>query len=194
MPKKTRASPETRICEAALSLAARQGWRQVTPDAVARAARLPPARVKKLFAERDDLLPAILRHIDQQVARACGKTGPRGAPHDRLFEVMMARFDALQEHRRAILAIMDETLRNPRCARFLMPAIVQSMRRMLTLARLKPEGIRGPVVVSGLLAVHGLAFCSWRRDSSADMSKTMAVLDRNLRRAASCAEILFSRA
>lgn len=198
MPKKAKTkkpgtNTEKKICDAALKLAARRGWNSVTLEDIARAATLSPAQVKKNFPDTASILPALVRQTNAKTADALGKAGPHGAAHDRLFEVMMARFDILQENRRAILNIMADIRRDPRPLRFLLPAETEAMRRMLTLARLTPEGPGEPLAVAGLLGVYGFALCTWQRDSSPDMSKTMAALDKALRQAGKLAEILFRR-
>ncbi|MDX2027360.1 MAG: hypothetical protein SFW62_01840 [Alphaproteobacteria bacterium] len=191
MPKKATTNIEKKLTDAALKLAARREWNLLTLEEIARTAKLPLAQVKKLFPGTDAILPAIVGSMDAQTAAAFGKAGPQGAPHDRLFEVMMARFDALQEHRRAILGIIASARRNPKLARPLLPAQLQAMEKMLTLARLKPGGPAAPLAAAGLLAVYAFALCSWRGDNSSDMAKTMAALDRALRHAGKAAEILF---
>ena len=188
---KTKTGPEIKIGEAALRVAARQGWNRLTLDAVAKAAKIPAAQVKKLFPDKNDLLTAIVATVDSHMATAISKPDPESSPHDRLFEILMARLDFLQTHRRAITGIMDAAKRDLRMGRKLLPAQINAMRRILELSWLKPQTPREPFVVAGLLGVYGLTLCVWRNDSSPDMTKTMAALDRFLRRAIGIFDIIF---
>ncbi len=190
--RKTKPNVEKKIVDTALRLAASHPWNRITPEQIAKAVKIPPAQVKKLFPDKNLILPAIVRQIDAEVARAAGKVS-RGTPHDRLFEVMMARFDILQARRRGILGIMAEVKRDPSLIRILLPAQAKSMQHMLALAGLKPEGIKEVLATGGLLAVYAAALWCWERDDTTDMSRTMATLDRHLRRAGKSADILFRR-
>lgn len=192
MPKKnTKPDIETKIATAALRLAARQGWARLTLEDITRAAKISPAPAKKHFAGKNDILPAIVRFVDAETAASVGKPDLKVPPRDRLFEVMMARMDVLQEHRRAILSIMEEVRRNPSLFRRLLPAEAEAVRNMLKLAGLGSKGPREIFTVAGLLGIYGLTLCRWSGDSSSDMAKTMAVLDRSLRRVDPIVEILF---
>lgn len=194
--KKTATNAEDKICEAALRLAARPGknggWHSLTLDHVAAAAKIPPAQAKKIFHDKNALLPALIRYIDREAARGAGRIDEDGKPRDRLFEALMARFDALQEHRAGILAVSEETRRDPALARQILPAQWQSMQKILKLAHLAREkDPRGALMAAGLLGIYYWSFCCWQKDHSADMSKTMAGLDRALRFAEIPGEILF---
>jgi AcrR family transcriptional regulator len=188
---KTKTNPEFKIAEAALRLAARQGWDRLTLEAVAHAAKMSLTQMKKLFSDKNDLLPTIVRLIDRKMLAALGKPNSQATAHDRLFEALMARIDVLQTHRRAITGIMDASKRDPHIIWQLLSPQTSAMRGVLEYTGLKPETICEPFVIAGLLGVYGLTLCTWRQDTSPDMSKTMAALDRHLRRAAGVSEILF---
>jgi AcrR family transcriptional regulator len=194
--KRTKSKPgtnaEKKICDVVLGLAARHGWNTLTLEQIAKAAKLSPATMREYFSAKDQILPAIVRQIDREVIAAVGKSGPKGEPHDRLFEVMMARFDALQSHRAGILAILDGLRADPASARLIAPAQWQSMQAMLDLAAMKTgEGPKASLATAGLLGIYYWTLCCWRRDETRDMAKTMAALDRGLRRAGRVAEIIF---
>jgi len=190
MPK-TNQNSEKKICAAALRLTASHGWSPLTLEHIAKTAKIPVAQVKKLCADKNALLSLLVRYIDDNVKAAVGKPDMRATSHDRLFEVMMARLDILQTHRKTILDIIAETKRDPSLARILLPAQHQAMQNMLALAGLKEEGIKQFFATTGLLTIYVGVLCQWERDETKDMSKTMATLDRYLRRAEKAAEIFF---
>ncbi|MGE3624619.1 MAG: hypothetical protein AB7H77_12225 [Bdellovibrionales bacterium] len=183
---------ETRLCDAALKLAGRHGWGALTVEKIAGEAKTPPAKARQLFCSTDLILPAIVKRIDRQVISGIGKPDRAATAHDRLFEVMMARFDALQAHRAGIIAIMKEARRNPAMARRLLPAQHNSMRKMLVLADCSPKGGLDSVAAAGLLAVYARALCIWQKDNSADMAPTMAALDQALRLADMIGNVVFT--
>ena len=152
------------------------GWRQneagaiLTLEQIAAAAKVPPVQAKKSFANKDQLLSAIVRQIDARTVIKAGKINPRDTAHDRLFEVMMARFDALQEHRMGILSILNETRRDPSLARLIIPAQIQSMQKLLEQARVT-SAARAQLAAFGLLVVYYRALWCWQKDSTRDMAK-----------------------
>src|SRR5208283_4486841 len=97
--------PDKKIAEAALQLAASRGWRGVTLEHIAKATKIPQTRIKALYADRDAILPLLVDFISAKAISVLSKPDKTSPPHDRLFERMMARFDVLQEHRKAILSI-----------------------------------------------------------------------------------------
>jgi AcrR family transcriptional regulator len=161
----------------ALRLAARLGWAQVTLDAVARQAKISTTALREAFRSPASLAPAIAAFIDREAFAAAGKSV--ATPHDALFDLLMARFDVLQQHRAAILS-MAEAARHDRglsCA--LARATLEGSYRLIDAAALTQPP--RPVLAAGLSAVYGWAFFVWRQDESRDMGKTMAALDRGLR-------------
>jgi AcrR family transcriptional regulator len=171
----------TKICEAALRLAAKRGWENLTLEQIAKAAQIPLARAQASFADKNQILPALVGWIDERTAEVIGKINAADPPRDRVFEVMMGRFDLLQKYRAGILAIFKNVRRDPEIVRHIIPAQLRSMRQMITLARLTSQKIHVPVIIFGLLAVHYRTLWEWQKDTTSDMAKTMATLDKSLR-------------
>src|ERR1700722_1720491 len=185
---------EDKITLAALRLIAGHGWKALTLDAVARAAKIPAAAVRKIFATTYDILPAIVHVVTRQTETALGKPDSRASSHDRLFEVMMTRFDVLQKHRKAVLVLMAAARGDSKMMYALAQAQGRAMQDMLALAGLSlSAGPRqqGLAAAAGLGPVYHATLWVWRNDETLDMAKTMAALDRYLRWAGRVAEILF---
>ena len=189
MPKKT-INIQQQICDAALKLASKKPWLSLTLEQIAQTAKIPHAKILKLFSSTHDLLPVLVQRFDDDVARSVGKSSQSGSAHDRIFDVMMTRFDLLQHHRIAILNIMAASKRTPALARLLLAAQWRAMSRMLEIAELSEDKGHQPFAIAGLLAIYGLTLCIWERDQSKDMAKTMAKLDQFLRFAGKFADIL----
>ena len=170
-----KANVRKKIIEATLDLAAQQSWNDLTHKSIAAAAKVPLAIVIRHFASKEDILTGIIRHFDDLVSQSIGQMDYNDSLHNRLFEVMMARFDVLQHYRLAILNIMAAARRTPTLARIILMAQWHSMSKMLGLSGISEQQ---PWTVGGLLSLYGLVLYSWRRDETADMAKTMAALDR----------------
>ncbi len=192
MPSKPKNS-EAKICEASLKLAAQKTWSSLTLEQIAKAAKIPLAQMQKQFAGKNQIVAALIRYADEQTAASIGKTDPRAAPRDRLFAILMARFDVLQNHRKAILTILDAVRSDSSLACLILPAHWHSMRKMLELARLDSTGIQEQAVTAGLVGIYYRVLWAWRQDQTTDMAKTMAALDQALRLAGRLAEILLRK-
>ncbi len=96
----------------------------------------------------------------------------------------MRRFDALQPHRAALSVILRDSFGDPQ-ALFAVPQLLNSMAWMLEAAGLSAAGWRGRLRVRLLAALYLGVLRVFLRDDSPDLTKTMATLDRRLRRAES---------
>jgi AcrR family transcriptional regulator len=190
MPKKPQQNPRERIVEAALKLAAKQGWDKTTLSDIAKAAKIPLSKLHEQFEDKADIIGALGRMIDRKVLERVGEADPEIPARERLFDVLMERFDVLNEYRTGIVAILDSFLPDPKQAVIGLPHLCRSMTWMLEAAGLETSGIPGAVRITGLVAVHLKTLRVWKQDESADLSKTMAALDKDLGRAEQLANML----
>ena len=161
-------------------LVAAQGWRRTSVAEAARAAALPLAEARLRFPGR----AAVLRQFGRMADRAAlAETPTEGTVRDKLFDLLMRRFDALQAHRAGLIALLRALPSEPPMALLLACATQRSMRWMLHAAGVSTAGLRGEMRVRGLVAVWVWTLRAWERDESADLSGTMAALDAALRRA-----------
>jgi AcrR family transcriptional regulator len=195
-----------RIVEAALNLAVRQGWRHTSISAIAAEAGLDLAQVHAAFPSKASIVRGFVKRVDEQVLAdtatpmAIKKTGEKagreagGSARDRLFDVLMRRFDALTPHKAGLAAIIGNACADPLAAVVLLPRVMCSMAWMLEAAGLSSSGPCGAFRVKGLALVYAEAFRAWLGDDSEDMAKTMAALDRALRRAERVVNLCLPRA
>ncbi|MDD5585717.1 MAG: hypothetical protein PHY92_02020 [Alphaproteobacteria bacterium] len=172
---------ESRVALAALKLAAKKPWAEITPEQIAKAAKAPVPILKKRFPETASVLPVIVSLIDAETKKNTGAVDRKATAHDRLFEVMMARFDALQTHRSGITSIAGACRQKPDLALKLLQAQSSSVQSMISLAHLKKDGAIGLIQSAGVMAIYHLALRRWMSDDTHDLAKTMSFLDRMLR-------------
>lgn len=184
MAAKSKKDLDRKVVETALRLAASRGWSRTGLGDIARGARISLPELHAHFPAKHEILVALGRMIDAQVLENITTSGdPEDTPRDRLFEVMMERFDALNEHREGILAIVRSYKRDPAQALISMPYLCSSMHWMLEAAGISTSGKRGVVKVAGLTALYVSVVRTWVHDDTPDLAKTMAALDRALERA-----------
>ena len=171
-----------RIIDAALALVATEGWRQVSLAAIAAAAGLPILQVYRIFRSKQAILAALYRQVDAIVLAEPPAAEADERPRDRLFDLLMRRFDALQPYKPALDVLRRELPRDPPTALCAGVSLLRSMRWMLEAADIPTSGMRGAVAVKLATAAYLSAMRVWQRDDSPDLARTMASLDARLRR------------
>jgi ubiquinone biosynthesis protein COQ9 len=171
---------DTALVAAAFRIAGEEGWRKVNVPAAARAADLSLSEARARFPSRAAILLRFGRLADQT---ALQDVPSDGSVRDRLFDLLMRRFDVLQTHRTGVKALLKALPTDPPTAILLACASKRSMRWMLQAAGVTATGPRGELQVRGLLAVWLWAVRAWERDTSDDLSGTMAAIDKALERA-----------
>lgn len=176
--------------EAFLRLIAEKGYGQVALREVAEAAGLGVAEVYRLYPDKVALASAFLAKIDADVlAGVPRQSDPEETARDRLFDVLMRRYDALRGHRAALAAIRRAATRDPLLAFELGPALRRSMAAMLEAASLASDGLIGVLRQNGLLAIDYAVSRVFDRDETPDLSRTMAALDGRLKTAERWAQL-----
>ncbi|WP_428483307.1 TetR family transcriptional regulator [Rhodopila sp.] len=171
---------DTALIAAAFRLAAEDGWRHVTVPAACRAAGLPLSEARARFPGRSTILLRFGRLADQAALTDAPSEGP---VRDRLFDLLMRRFDALQTHRDGIKALLRALPTDPATTLLLAVATRDSMRWMLQAAGIDATGPRGDLQAQGLAAVWLWCLRTWEKDETDDLSGTMSALDSALGRA-----------
>ena len=161
---------------------AAHGWQGLTMGRLAAEAGVPLATLRERFPTRLDALVLHGRVVDRAVLDGT-VPGQGGAARDRLFDVLMRRFDAMQPHRAGILRFLAHLRRDPGLAAALAPRIAMSMRWMLDAAEISGEGCARRAMALGLVGVWLATVRAWTEDESEDLGHTMAALDRALDRA-----------
>lgn len=184
-PRK-RAAPDApaRLIEAALRLAALQGWTDTSMAEIAQAAKLPLAEARRHFASKQALLAAFFARIDIAMLEGVGADIAGEPIRDRLFDVIMRRFDAMAPYKDGIRAIARDHARDPAALACLAAGPVRrSLDWMLAGAEVPSWGALQPLQRKGLGLVFLGAMRAWFGDDSPDLAKTMAAVDKGLGRA-----------
>jgi AcrR family transcriptional regulator len=171
-----------RIIDAAFARIAHDGWRRLSLAAIAEEAGLPILRVYRSLRSKQAILCGFFRRIDEAVLADPPASEEDERPRDRLFDLLMRRFDALQPHRPALDVLRRELAGDPVSALVAAAALARSMRWMLEAADIATGGLRGALAVKLTGAAYLAAMRVWRRDDSPDLAQTMAALDARLRR------------
>ncbi len=160
--------------EHALSLAADRPWGEISLRDIARASGVSFAALYARAEGKDALLDHLSRRMDA-AALDSGETDESAETHDRLFEAVMARLEAMAPHRDALIAIARA--QGPsRVA----PKLPRTAKALLEAAGVDTGGLRGAARVVGMTGVWGRTLQVWRDDQGA-LNRTMAEIDKQLR-------------
>jgi AcrR family transcriptional regulator len=196
MAKKTQAKPADlprRVFEAAMRLAAERGWSAVALADIAAAAGLSLADLYAAYPSKTAILGALSRDVDRQVLAGVDAATTE-TPRDRLFDVLMKRFDALAGYREGLAAVARDGRRDPTIMLCGAAQLLRSMAAMLEAAGISAAGVGGALKAKGLAAIYLATLRDWFRDDTVDKTRTMAALDSRLRRFEPCARWLDRRA
>jgi len=167
-----------RILAAALGCAANKRWADVTLLDIAESANVPISELRDEFTTKTQLIAGLLRAIDEEVLKRAAKRTEGQEKRDRLFDIIMTRFDVLGPHKAALKSIYasgaaDVSLAVP---------YLSSQHWMLEAAGIGTDGPAGTIKVAGLGMAYAWVFRTWLDDDDPGLAKTMAALDRRLRR------------
>jgi AcrR family transcriptional regulator len=169
--------------DALLAVVAAKGWNAATLAAIAEEAQLPMIRLQRHFADKSAIFAAFVARIDGAMLAGTEFVSEADSPKDRLFDVIMNRFEALRSAKPALARLWADGFRLDAP---LDPESLLATRRSLVwtleAAGISASGLRGQMRLLGLAGLMTLALRTFLNDTSEDLSATMARLDELLRR------------
>lgn len=170
-----------RIVDAALRLAAEKPWPEITLIAIAEASGVSLAELAQHVAGKPQILEAFARRMDGQLLTSLASDPVEGDAHDRLFDVMLRRFELLAPYKAAINNIAKTPADGPAEWLHLLASSLITQGWVLAAADIKLSGLTGDVAKLGLAKVAVDTLRIWLKDDDAGLARTMAALDRKLR-------------
>lgn len=185
---KTRKAKDTRtdrnkLIDAALDLAATKRWRDLSLPEISAHAGVEIGVAVMTLPSRTHILQALNERVDDQVFSSLEADPLDGTTKDKLFDLLMRRFDALHGHQAAMASISSDLVRNPLSAACLSGRFLKSMALTLQAAGASSEGCSGHIRAKALGLVQMNAARAWLKDESDSLEHTMSTLDKGLQRA-----------
>ena len=137
--------------------------------AIAAAAGLPILRVYRGFRSKQAILCGFFRRIDEAVLAEPPPAEEDERPRDRVFDLLMRRFDALRPYKPALEVLRRELPADPPAMLAAGAALLRSMRWMLEAAEIATGGVRGAIAVKLTAAAYLATARVWQRDDSPDL-------------------------
>ena len=174
--------PRTRVVDALMALAAEMRWSDITLDDIATRAELSLADLRDLFPSKGAMLGGFIRRIDRIVLEGRATDLADEPARERVLDLMIRRFDALQPYRAALKSIHRGFQGDLAGLAALNQQALKSWRYLLASAGIETEGPLGLMKLQGAILVFVRVFPIFLDDEGEGLPKTMAALDRELSR------------
>ena len=166
---------EKKIAQQTLHVLKKKSWSAFSLEQILKKIKVKKTNIKTKF----DLLKTISKYVDYLLIDKM-KSLENSSTKDMLFEVLMARFDILEENRKAFLEIYKILKKNPQQLIKLLPTFLESMIITAELSKYKVNGLKGTIRLKGLMLIYFITFFQWVDDKESSLEKTMTALDKNL--------------
>ena len=166
---------EKKIAQQTLHVLNKKSWNTFSLDQILKKVKVKKTNIKTKF----DLLKTISKYVDYLLIDKTNSL-ENSTSKDMLFEVLMARFDILEENRKAFLEIYKILKKNPQQFIKLLPIFLESMIITAELSKYKVNGLKGTIRLKGLMLIYFITFFQWMDEKDSSLEKTMTALDKNL--------------
>jgi AcrR family transcriptional regulator len=170
------------VIDALMRLAADRPWSDIELIDIAEEAGVTLAEFRDLFPSKGAVLAGFSRRIDREVLDGTTDDLKDEPARERVFDVMMRRIDALAPYKKALRRIVSALREDPFALAALNRVGLNSQRFMLAAAGISTEGRLGRLKLQGAVIVLSNTMQTWLEDDDPALARTMARLDRELRR------------
>lgn len=175
-------SERERAIAALLALLGEKSFEEISLGEVATRADLTLAQLRSLFSSTLAILAAHAKETDRAVLEGIDPGMHEEPARERLFDVLMRRFELLAPHKAAMRSLLRSAGRHPSLALAFNAITARSQRWMLEAAEIGTGGPRGVLRAQGLAVLYANVMRTWLRDDDPGLARTMAELDRALGR------------
>ena len=165
-----------------MRLAADRPWNDIELADISREAGVGLADLRDLFPSKGAILGSFSRIIDRKVLEGSSDDLTGEPARERVFDVIMRRLDAMTPYKAALRRIVWALRSDPLAMAALNQVGLNSQRYMLASAGISTEGPLGFLKLQGAVIVLSNTMETWLEDDDPVLARTMARLDRELRR------------
>src|SRR5882724_227402 len=187
------ADPAAALREALLALVEERGWIDLSMADIAEHAGVSLADAHRAYRSKTAILVGLTRALDERLIAGLDSDPLEGSAKDRLFDLLMRRFDILKADRAAYRRLMRQLPATPGEFAALLCRLRRSLSLMLEAAGVSASGLKGELRLQGLGAVYTAGLRAFVNDESEDLSKTMAEIDKRLGQAERLSDMLSRR-
>lgn len=166
---------------------AHQDYVQISLPALAEDAGISHRQAVLVAGSVDRVLLGALQDMDDAILAQCAEDfadDVQANIHEKLLEGLTQRFEAYADKRTGLHSISKACPRQPGMAILLSSNLYSFIDRLLILCGDDEEGLKKMARIHGICGVVLKASTAWQNDDSPDLSKTIKVLDQDLKKAA----------
>ena len=167
---------------AAFALIGDEGWRGFSFEQLARRTGVSRVEIYRQFHSRDALLGALTGCADEAMLGVDEAELAGLPPRDRIFELLMRRLETLVPYRAGLKRLARGARRDPCVVLLTACRLERSFVWLQDVAGLRRHGVRARVARRALGLAYARTLQVWFEDEGADLGRTMAELDKQLRR------------
>jgi AcrR family transcriptional regulator len=182
------------LLEIAFGLVAEVGWRRFSLVEVARRADVPLSEVYTVLPSREHLLRALGERLDRHMLDVRPEELAELSPRERVFELVMRRFDAMTPFKDGLRTIGREAAFDPSVLLVSFFNLDRAAAWLLEASEAGLSGLRARAARRVVMAIYVRVFNVWLDDTTTDLARTLAELDKRLQQAELVARRLMPRA
>lgn len=179
--------PHPDLVALAFQMVADRGWHHLSFTELARLTELPLAEIYAELPGRAALIQALGRRLDSQMLAVPTHELDGMTPRERVFELIMRRFDAMGPYKEGLRAMARQVGGDPALLAASLCNVGRLSRWLLDVAETDDGRAVAAVARRVLGAIYVRVFNVWLDDDTPDLARTLAELDRRLQQAESVA-------
>jgi AcrR family transcriptional regulator len=150
---------------------------------IADEAQVSRDKSQNLYRNKEAIISDVMKRANNAALADSLEFQENDSIKDKLFSLMMARFDYLAPYRKGIARIIKSSNRSPLQALARLPQVMKTMNLMLQTAGVRTNSPSGIIKINGLTLISANAMWVWLHDETVDLTPTMVALDKGLSRA-----------
>lgn len=173
---------DSAMLDSLLAVLAQRGWRCYPTASLASMLGVAEPQLQACFPSPGSVITALNRHLNQAMLDGYAVTVGESV-RDRLFDLIMRRFDAMLPYRPALARLTRDWWCHPLLKASVLETTKGTIALMLRQAGGPTHGWQKNLAEAGLTLLYADTMRIWLKDDSSDQGRTMARLERNLERA-----------
>ncbi len=157
------------------------GWDKFSVEKLSTKENIPVKDLKVIFKCKYSIVDKFSRMIDKSIESKLRIQDFRdSSKKDILFELIMMRFDEMEEFKGSLAKVLDASKNKPLLISIITQNVMNTMDFFLELSNSYNNYAFDVLKKNFLFLIYSITFKTWLSDNTEDLSKTMAELDKLL--------------
>ena len=157
------------------------GWEKFSIEKLSAKENIPVEDLKVFFKCKYSVLDKFSRMVDKNIeSKLRIEDFKDSSKKDILFELIMMRFDEMEEFKGSLTKILDASRNKPLLISIISKNVMNTMDFFLEISNSYNNYAFDVLKKNFLFIIYSITFKTWLSDNTEDLSKTMAELDRLL--------------